>query len=110
MSISRASLSTEYPGTNSAAPPVEPTAEDGYPSLARLMHAYPDNAILRRFDELNLLHLLRLQAELQDMENTLGKIREEERKAEAPSDHSLVVFIPRADDMQTQCLQFIATR
>lgn len=45
------------------------------------MHAYPDNAILRRFDELNLLHLLRLQAELQDMENTLGKIREEDEES-----------------------------
>ena len=81
MSSSRASLSTEYPETNSAAPPGEPTAEDGYPSLARLMHAYPDNAILRRFDELNLLHLLRIQAELQDMENTLKKIREEDEES-----------------------------
>ncbi|KAF1845020.1 uncharacterized protein K460DRAFT_416351 [Cucurbitaria berberidis CBS 394.84] len=53
-------------------------ARDGYPSLAWLMHLYPDNAIFRRFGELNMLHLLRLQAELQDMENELQKIREED--------------------------------
>lgn len=53
-------------------------AHGRYPALAWLMSSYPDNAIFRRFGALNLLHLLRLQAELQDMEHQLEKIREED--------------------------------
>jgi uncharacterized protein DUF6594 len=59
-------------------------AHDGYPSLAWLMHSYPGYAIFRRFEELNLLYLLRLQAELQDMEHELQKIREEDTQSNDP--------------------------
>ncbi|KAH9862706.1 hypothetical protein J1614_010799 [Plenodomus biglobosus] len=48
------------------------------------MHKHPDNAILRRFGELNLLNLLRLQADLQDIENELLQIREEDLLSEDP--------------------------
>ncbi|XPS92847.1 hypothetical protein M3J09_002224 [Ascochyta lentis] len=59
-------------------------SRDGYPSLAGLMRSCPDYAIFRRFGELNLLHLLRLQSELQDMENELQKIREEDTYSNDP--------------------------
>jgi hypothetical protein len=59
-------------------------ARDGYPSLAELMHSNPDNAIFRRFGELNMLHLLRLQAELQYMEFELQKIRDEDAISNDP--------------------------
>lgn len=51
---------------------------DGYPKLARLMGSYPAMAIFRRFGDLNMLNLLRLQAELQDLEHKLQEIRDED--------------------------------
>jgi len=51
---------------------------DGYPKLGNLMGSYPTTAIFRRFGELNMLNLLRLQAELQDLEHQLQEIRDED--------------------------------
>ena len=52
----------------------------GYPKLASLMSIVPETAIFRRFDALALLNILRLQAELQDMEEELKEIiREDDR-------------------------------
>ena len=59
-------------------------ARDGYPTLAWLMRSYPDNAIFRRFTELNILNLLRLQAEINEMEHQLEKIREEDIGSQDP--------------------------
>ena len=51
---------------------------DGYPKLANLMSRYHGTRIFRQFGELNALNLLRLQAELQDLEHQLQDIREED--------------------------------
>jgi hypothetical protein len=40
----------------------------GYAKLAKLLSLEPETAILRRFEELNMPNILRLQAELHDME------------------------------------------
>jgi hypothetical protein len=56
-------------------------AFDGYPKLAQLMALHPDAAIVRRFGELNMINLLRLQAELQDMEHQLSEIRREDARS-----------------------------
>jgi hypothetical protein len=58
---------------------------DGYPTLAWLMSSYPDKAVFRRFGELNLLNLLRLQAELQEMEHQLKVIRKEDAESRDPT-------------------------
>ncbi|KAH8710008.1 hypothetical protein GQ44DRAFT_776845 [Phaeosphaeriaceae sp. PMI808] len=68
--------------TKSAPKPLCSKAHDGYPALACLMSSYPTNAIFRRFGELNLLHLLRLQSELQAMEKELQDIREEDASSD----------------------------
>jgi hypothetical protein len=65
-------------------PTLTERSRDGYPSLAGLMQSCPDYAIFRRFGELNVLHLLHLQSELQDMENELQKIREEDTESNDP--------------------------
>ena len=51
---------------------------EGYPKLSSLMASYPTAAIFRRFGELNMLNLLRLQAELQDLEAQLQEVRDED--------------------------------
>ncbi|KAI4594233.1 hypothetical protein KJ359_008508 [Pestalotiopsis sp. 9143b] len=43
----------------------------GYIKLAGLMSQKPETAIFRRFRLLSMMHLLRLQAELQDLEDSL---------------------------------------
>lgn len=53
----------------------------GYPKLARMMNLSSDTAIFRRFGELNMLNLLRLQAELHDMEHELQEIRHEDAES-----------------------------
>ena len=54
----------------------------GYSKLADLMSRNPDSAIFRRFGLLNVMHLLRLQAELQDLEQQLKEVWEEDRTAD----------------------------
>ena len=56
----------------------------GYPKLARLMMQSPETAIFRRFKDLNMMNLLRLQAELHDMERQLQEIREEDAQSRDP--------------------------
>ena len=50
----------------------------GYPALAELMGSEPELAIFRTFKALNMLNLLRLQAEIQDLEQQLRAVREED--------------------------------
>jgi hypothetical protein len=45
----------------------------GYPKLAALMGSQPTTMIFRRFNNVAILNILRLQAELQDMERSLSK-------------------------------------
>lgn len=62
----------------------EKQALDGYPKLARLMSLSSETAIFRRFGELNMLNLLRLQAELHDLEHQLQEIRDEDSQSNDP--------------------------
>ncbi|KAL6718891.1 hypothetical protein ACLMJK_003126 [Lecanora helva] len=55
--------------------------ETGYAKLASHMNRYSETAIFRRFRELNIINLLRLQAELQDMEHQLQDIRNEDAQS-----------------------------
>ena len=57
-------------------------ARQGYPALAWFMSKYPELAIFRRFSELNLINLLRLQAELQDLEHQLDEARREDSSSD----------------------------
>lgn len=51
---------------------------EGYPKLGRLMAAYPEVAIFKRFGALNAENLLYLQAEIQDLEIALRKQQNED--------------------------------
>jgi hypothetical protein len=52
--------------------------EPGYPKLANMMGSRPSMAIFRRFRTLSMLNLLRLQAELHDLEHQLFVIIKED--------------------------------
>lgn len=54
----------------------------GYMKLAGLMSQKPEAAIFRRFRLLSMMHLLRLQAELQDLEDSLKEAWKEDRCAD----------------------------
>ena len=56
----------------------------GYPKLATLMEHHSETAIFRRFDNLNMLNLLSLQAELTDLELQLQHIRQEDETSDDP--------------------------
>lgn len=56
----------------------------GYSKLARFMSQNRDAAIFRRFGLLNMMNLLRLQAELQDLEQQLKEVWKEDREAVSP--------------------------
>lgn len=60
------------------------TSSEGYEKLARLMSISSETAIFRRFQVLNFTNLLRLQAELQDMEHELAEIRSDDARAADP--------------------------
>ena len=60
-------------------PPEEQSRDDspysrGYPALADFMSRNPDQTVFRKFSAMALLNILRLQAELQDMEHELHAI------------------------------------
>lgn len=48
------------------------TSSEGYEKLARLMSLSSETAIVRGFQALTLTNLLRLQAEIQDIEHELA--------------------------------------
>ena len=56
----------------------------GYPKLATLMGHHPETAIFRRFNHLNMLNLLSLQAELTDLELQLQHVRQEDETSGDP--------------------------
>ncbi|KAL9078111.1 MAG: hypothetical protein Q9157_002966 [Trypethelium eluteriae] len=62
----------------------EKLAPVGYPKLARMMSFSSETTIFRRFRELHMLNLLRLQAELHDMEHELQEIRREDAESNDP--------------------------
>ncbi|KAK8041638.1 hypothetical protein PG993_006161 [Apiospora rasikravindrae] len=57
----------------------------GYHRLAKQMAIDPDHAIFRRFGELSVLNVLRLQAELHDMEEQLKDTRLEDGESDDQS-------------------------
>ncbi|KAJ4213265.1 hypothetical protein NW759_011107 [Fusarium solani] len=69
--------------------------ESGYPKLAKLMGDSPETAIFRRFRQLNMLHLLRLQAELHSMEDELKEVIQEDQQSDDPDrkDYSRNFFL-----------------
>lgn len=58
----------------------KPTLE-GYLKLSRPMSLSRQTAIFRRFSELNIVTLLRLQAELVDLEHQLQDFRDEDAQS-----------------------------
>ncbi|EEU37142.1 uncharacterized protein NECHADRAFT_8348, partial [Fusarium vanettenii 77-13-4] len=67
----------------------------GYPKLAKLMGDSPRTAIFRRFRQLNMLHLLRLQAELHSLEDELLEVIQEDQQSDDPDkkDYSRNFFL-----------------
>lgn len=57
--------------------PVDSTCS-GYPKVARLMAASAPGAIFRKFGELQMVNLLRLQARLQNLEQEYRDVRTED--------------------------------
>ncbi|OQO12263.1 hypothetical protein B0A48_02904 [Cryoendolithus antarcticus] len=57
----------------------------GYPQLATFMSQNPETAIVRKFSTLAMLNVLRLQAELQDMEAEFHEIVEEDSQSGNPT-------------------------
>ncbi|KAK5442569.1 hypothetical protein LTS15_010993 [Exophiala xenobiotica] len=53
------------------------------------MGVQPSTAIVRKFNGLNILNILRLQAELQDLESKLSDIRAEDADAQGPDANDL---------------------
>ncbi|CAM1506500.1 Fc.00g061410.m01.CDS01 [Cosmosporella sp. VM-42] len=60
------------------------SSDTGYGKLARFIAAFPETAIFRKFGLLNMINLLRLQAELHDLEQQLEAIRAEDRVSGDP--------------------------
>ncbi|WAO95799.1 Hypothetical protein NCS54_01344200 [Fusarium falciforme] len=69
--------------------------DSGYPKLAKLMGDSPETAIFRRFRQLNMLHLLRLQAELHSLEDELIEVIQEDQQSDDPDrkDYSRNFFL-----------------
>lgn len=62
--------------------PQNSPGQSGYPKLAKLMGDSPETAIFRRFRQLNMLHLLRLQAELHTLEDELFEVIQEDQQSD----------------------------
>lgn len=71
----------------------------GYPKLAGLMAASAPAAIFRKFGELQMINLLRLQARLQDLEQEYRDIRTEDLASDEPGLASLVKDFRQMQDM-----------
>ncbi|KAI8712698.1 hypothetical protein NCS52_01368600 [Fusarium sp. LHS14.1] len=73
----------------------DPLSDSGYPKLAKLMGDSPETAIFRRFRQLNMLHLLRLQAEIHSLEDELLEVIQEDQESDDPDrkDYSRNFFL-----------------
>ncbi|KAL3457099.1 hypothetical protein BJX64DRAFT_269399 [Aspergillus heterothallicus] len=60
---------------------MEHQTPDGYPKFAEVMGEHPEQAIVRRFGSLNMLNILRLQAELSDLERQLKQAQWDNRES-----------------------------
>ncbi|TQN71770.1 hypothetical protein CSHISOI_03730, partial [Colletotrichum shisoi] len=70
---------TKFYSFNANMPLFTSTNEEGYGKLAKLFAEAQEIAIFRKFDQLNMLNVLRLQAEIHELEEDLGEIRAEDR-------------------------------
>ncbi|EQB52622.1 hypothetical protein CGLO_07740 [Colletotrichum gloeosporioides Cg-14] len=61
-------------------------SDDGYGRLAQLLAQSHEYAIFRKFEWLNMMNLLRLQAELQHMEQQLVEVRAEDKDPDDDSE------------------------
>jgi hypothetical protein len=66
-------------GTNVDYPDSNTSSDIGYRKLAKFIAKSPDIAIFRKFGLLNMINLLRLQAELHDLEQQLEDVWVEDR-------------------------------
>lgn len=88
----------------------------GYPRLTRLMLRVPEMAVFRSFEELNLMNLLRLQAELAYLEEQLQQIREEDskdagvRRFYATSFNRMEEYSASGDNLQSEILAKIGVK
>lgn len=62
---------------------VKTPTDRGYPKLANLMGNYPDHAIFRRFGWLSTLNIMRLQAELAQLEADLKTCQRKDEKLQS---------------------------
>ena len=60
------------------------SSDNGYAKLARFIARFPETAIFRKFGLLNMINLLRLQAELHDLEQQLEDVWAEDRDSDDP--------------------------
>ncbi|KXH65576.1 hypothetical protein CSAL01_12160 [Colletotrichum salicis] len=71
----------------------------GYGRLAKFLASSHENAIFRKFEQLNTMTLLRLQAELQSMEQELEEIQQEDQESGDPERSSYgVSFRPMREN------------
>jgi hypothetical protein len=91
--------------------------DHGYPKLAKLMSAEPSTAIFRRFSTLSVLNVLRMQAELQDLECQLWKTIEEDmrsndkvRKGYSSDFRLMRDWVEQSDSEQSELLDDIAKK
>lgn len=88
----------------------------GYPRLTRLMLRVPEMAVFRSFEELNMINLLRMQAELDYLEQQLQQIREEDsldagpRKYYATSFSRMKEHSASGDSLQSEILANIGVK
>ncbi|GIZ41325.1 hypothetical protein CKM354_000463200 [Cercospora kikuchii] len=84
----------------------------GYPRLANLMSVVSETRIFRKFNEVALLNILRLQAELQDMEGELASIIVADRtsgndvRRECSLEFKLMRDFLETEDVEQQSLQY----
>lgn len=71
----------------------------GYPKLAGLMAVSAPAAIFRKFGELQMINLLRLQARLQNLEQEYQDIRTEDLASNEPGLASLIKDFRQMQDM-----------
>lgn len=80
----------------------------GYHRLANLMGHYPEAAIFRRFNSLNMLNLLSLQAELVDLQIQFGDMCAEDDESTDVDEKEFSTYFRKmrnsADSLQYETL------
>jgi hypothetical protein len=77
--ITRCTVKHEINGSHVPAPPMDSPIE-GYPQIAELMSNHRELAILRKFNNLSMLNLLHMQAELMHLEEKYYQLSQNDEK------------------------------